>query len=199
MENNTLLSNEMEEMRSQIDLLKKKLEQQTIVNERSIRRAMKYKMSDINRTMVLTSVFGVFALVYCTWFFYSQGCSLAFVITTAAILVISVALTVYQRLRLGSIDFSEGNLVEVAGRLGKVRRHYYEWPKIAIPVIVPWLAWCIYEIFYIFGTDTFAIGMCVGALIGGLVGGVIGLRINRKVIRRADEILHNLEDLQKEK
>ena len=186
----------MEEMRSQITLLRNRLEQQAIVNERNIRRAMKSKMSDINRTIVLTSVFGLFALVYCTWFFYSQGCSLAFVITTAAILMICVALTIYQRFRLGCINFSEGNIVEVAQRLGKVRKHYYEWPKIALPILIPWFGWCIYEIISIFGTDAFAVGMCVGAAIGGLIGGITGLRINRKVIRRADEILRHLEELQ---
>ena len=48
MENNTLLSHELEQMRSQIGMLKQKLEQQTIVNDRHIRNSMKSKISDLN-------------------------------------------------------------------------------------------------------------------------------------------------------
>ena len=76
MENNTLLSHELEEMRSQISLLKEKLDKQTIVNEEHIRRSMKTKMSDINRIVSITIVLGVFALLYCTYFFYTMDFSL---------------------------------------------------------------------------------------------------------------------------
>ena len=73
MENNTLISHELEEMRAQLGTLKEKLEKQTIINESHIRNSMKSKMSDINRTMTGTIAAGIFALVYCTWYFSYQG------------------------------------------------------------------------------------------------------------------------------
>ena len=114
MENNTLLSHELEEMRSQIGLLKEKLEKQTIVNEQHIRRSMKSKMSDLTRTVAITIFAGVFALVYSTWFFWWQELSLAFIVATAVMLTVCIALTILQRVRLKSIDLSQNNLVEAA-------------------------------------------------------------------------------------
>ena len=53
MENNTIISHELEQMRSQIGMLKQKLEQQTIVNDRHIRNSMKSNISDLNSAVLL--------------------------------------------------------------------------------------------------------------------------------------------------
>ena len=198
MENNTLLSHELEEMRSQISLLKEKLDKQTIVNEEHIRRSMKSKMSDLTRTVAITIFAGVFALVYCTWFFWWQGLSLAFVVATAVMLTVCVALTILQRIRLKIIDFSQSNLVEAARTLAKVKKHYREWHWVAIPMLVVWFGWMMYEVVSRLGTEPYVIGFCCGAVVGGLIGGFIGFRINRKMVRKMSEILTEIEDLQKE-
>ena len=198
MENNTLLSHELEEMRSQIGLLKEKLEKQTIVNEQHIRRSMKSKMSDLTRTVAITIFAGVFALVYCTWFFWWQDLSLAFTVVTAVMLTVCLALTILQRVRLKSIDLSQSNLVGAAKTLAKIKKHYREWHWVAIPMLVVWFGWLMYEIISRFGTEPYVIGFCCGSLIGGLIGGFIGFRINRKMVRKMSEILTEIEDLQKE-
>lgn len=198
MENNTLLSHELEEMRSQIGLLKEKLEKQTIVNEQHIRRSMKSKMSDLTRTVAITIFAGVFALVYCTWFFWWQDLSLAFTVVTAVMLTVCLVLTILQRVRLKSIDLSQSNLVGAAKTLAKIKKHYREWHWVAIPMLVVWFGWLMYEVVSRLGTEPYVIGFCCGAVVGGLVGGFIGFRINRKMVRKMSEILTEIEDLQKE-
>lgn len=198
MENNTLLSHELEEMRSQIGILKEKLEKQTIVNEQHIRRSMKSKMSDLTRTVAITIFAGVFALVYCTWFFWWQDLSLAFTVVTAVMLTVCIALTILQRVRLKSIDLSQSNLVGAAKTLAKIKKHYREWHWVAIPMLVVWFGWLMYEVVSRLGTEPYVIGFCCGAVVGGLVGGFIGFRINRKMVRKMSEILTEIEDLQKE-
>ena len=198
MENNTLISHELEQMRSQIGILKEKLEKQTIVNELHIRKSMNSKMSDINKTVTITIFLGVFALVYCTWFFYSQGCSHAFVICTAVMLAFCLALTIVQRIVLGSIDLSRGNLVETATTLSKTKTHYQNWHKIAIPMLVIWFGWMLYEMTGILGLESpMAIGFLCGAAAGGIIGGILGFRINRKIVGKAAEILDQIEELQR--
>lgn len=198
MENNTLISHELEQMRSQIGILKEKLEKQTIVNELHIRKSMNSKMSDINKTVTITIFLGVFALVYCTWFFYSQGCSHAFVICTAVMLAFCLALTIVQRIVLGSIDLSRGNLVETATTLSKTKTHYQNWHKIAIPMLVIWFGWMLYEMTGILGLESpMAIGFFCGAAAGGIIGGILGFRINRKIAGKAAEILDQIEELQR--
>ena len=197
MENNsTLISYELEEMRAQLGMLKDKLEKQTIINETHIRNSMKSKMSDINKTVTGTIIAGVFALCYCTWFFYWQDFSLAFVIATFVMLAVCLGITIAQRVILGKMDFSQGNLVETAEKLSKIKKHYQDWYKIAIPMIIVWFGWMIYEMLSIHGMESpMAIGFCCGALIGGVIGGIIGMRINRKVARKATEILDQIAEL----
>ena len=197
MENNTLISHELEEMRAQLGMLKDKLEKQTIINETHIRNSMKSKMSDINKTVTGTIIAGVFALCYSTWFFYWQDFSLAFVIATFVMLAVCLGITIAQRVILGKMDFSQGNLVETAEKLSKIKKHYQDWYKIAIPMIIVWFGWMIYEMLSIHSLESpMAIGFCCGALIGGIIGGIFGMRINRKVARKATEILDQIAELQ---
>lgn len=198
MENEKFISQELEEMRSQIDILKNQLEKQVIVNDTHIRNSMKSKASDINRTVGATIFLGVIALIYCTWFFYSQGLSLLFVIATAIMLATCIILTIAQKAALGKLDFSSDNIVETAKILGKIKTHYSEWHRIAIPMILIWFGWLIYEVISTLGPSPMTIGFCCGAFIGGILGGIMGFRINRKVVRKASEILSQIAELQNE-
>ena len=192
-----MISYELEEMRAQLGMLKDKLEKQTIINETHIRNSMKSKMSDINKTVTGTIIAGVFALCYCTWFFYWQDFSLAFVIATFVMLAVCLGITIAQRVILGKMDFSQGNLVETAEKLSKIKKHYQDWYKIAIPMIIVWFGWMMYEMISIHGMESpMAIGFCCGAIIGGILGGILGMRINRKVARKATEILDQIAELQ---
>lgn len=198
MENNTLLSHELEQMRIQIGMLKQKLEQQAIVNDTHIRNSMKSKISDLNRTIGATIFAGIFAVIFAPMTFYIQGCSLTFIIATAVMLAVCLGLTIVQKMNLGKMmDLSQGNLVETAEKLSKVRTHYKEWYKIAIPMILVWGGWMIYEMVNTIGIESpTAIGFYCGAGVGLLIGGIIGARINRKVVRQANEILAQIEELQ---
>ena len=198
MENNTLLLHELEQMRTQIGMLKQKLEQQAIVNDTHIRNSMKSKISDLNRTILGTIFAGIFAVIFAPVTFYVQGCSLIFVIATAIMLAVCLGLTIVQKINLGSMmELSQDNLVETARKLSKVRTHYKEWYKIAIPMILVWVGWMIYEMVNTIGIESpTAIGFYCGAGVGLLIGGIIGFRINRKVVRQANEILAQIEELQ---
>lgn len=196
MENNTLL-HELEQMRTQIGMLKQKLDQQAIVNNIHIRNSMKSKISDLNRTVRGTIIAGVFAVVFCPMFLHILGCSLVFVIATALMIAICLGLTIVQKINLGKMaDLSQGNLVETAERLSKIRIHYKEWYKIAIPMILIWAGWLVYEAVQVLGVESpTAIGFYSGTGVGLIIGGILGARINRKVVRQANEILSQIEEL----
>lgn len=195
---NRLISHELEEMKIQIDNLKKKLEDQTIVNEKHIRNSFRTKISDINRTVTMTIIAGILALVYCTWFFHFKGLSLAFTIATGLMLAVCVLLTLIQKIQLSRIDISAGNLVETARDISKIRTHYKDWYKTAIPMIIIWFGWMTYEILTRFEMTPMTIGFLSGAATGGILGGIIGGRINKKIINRTEELLGYIEELQKE-
>ena len=195
---NRLISHELEEMKIQIDNLKKKLEDQTIVNEKHIRNSFRIKISDINRTVTMTVIAGILALVYCTWFFHFKGLSLAFTIATGIMLAVCIILTLIQKIHLSRIDISTGNLLESARDISKIRTHYKDWYKTAIPMIIIWFSWMIYEIVTRFEMTPMTIGFLSGAATGIILGGFIGGRINKKIINRTEELLGYIEELQKE-
>ena len=195
---NRLISHELEEMKIQIDNLKKKLEDQTIVNEKHIRNSFRTKISDINRTVTMTVIAGILALVYCTCFFHFKGLSLAFTISTGLMLAVCVLLTLIQKIQLSRIDISAGNLVETARDISKIRTHYKDWYKTAIPMIIIWFSWMTYEIVTRFEMTPMTIGFLSGAATGIILGGFIGGRINKKIINRTEELLGYIEELQKE-
>lgn len=198
MENNTLVSNELEQMRAQIGALKEKLDKQAIINDQHIRRSMKSRMSDINKTVTATIFLGVFALVYSTWFFYRQGCSIGFTILTGLMLAVCLGLTIVQKINLGKMDLSKGNLVETASYLSTLKRHYQNWYKIAIPMLVIWFGLMMYEMTQILDLkSSMAIGFYCGAATGAIIGGIAGFRINMKIVRKTTEILEQIEELQR--
>jgi len=192
-----MISNELEEMRAQIGILKEKLDKQTIVNEQHIRKSAKAKLSDINRTITGTIVAGTFALVYCTWYFNHLGLSLAFVVFTAVMLAVCLTLTILQKHTIGRLDFSQESIVYTAKKLSKVKSHYQEWYKIAIPMIIIWLSWMVHEMIRTLGISPFTIGFFCGAGAGAVIGGFLGWKINRKVVQKSTEILEQIEELQK--
>jgi hypothetical protein len=97
------------------------------------------------------------------------------------------------------MDFSKDNIVKTAEKLSKIKAHYQNWYKIAIPLVVVWFGWMIYEMINVLGMDSaMAIGFCCGAFVGGIIGGIAGFRINRKIARKAAEILEQIEELQRE-
>lgn len=51
---NMIYSQELEEMRSQVAILKKKLEKQAIINDAHIRNSMTAKQSDMTRIIAAT-------------------------------------------------------------------------------------------------------------------------------------------------
>ena len=195
MENN-IYSQELEEMRSQIAILKNKLDKQTIINDNHIRNSMKSKQSDMTKVIATTIFMGCCALPYCTWIFYKFGFSILFIVSTDIMLAVCIGLTIKQRFTLKNLDFTQGNLVDVAEKLNKVKTHYHEWIKIALPMILIWVSWLAYEILTKMEPSPMQMGFLSGSAVGVILGGFFGFRINRKIVRKSTEILKEIQELQ---
>ena len=128
--------------------------------------------------------------------FCYMGLSPVFIAATGLMLAVCVWLTIRQQFTLKGLDFSQGKLLEVAEKLSRVKVHYHEWIKIALPLIIVWFSWLMYEVIVHCGTDEpMTIGFCVGAAIGVVIGGILGNRVNRNIVRKSTEILEQIEEL----
>ena len=191
-----LYSQELEDMRQQIAILKKKLEKQAIISDAHIRNSMKSKQSDMTRVIAVTIFVGAISVPYCTWMFYKYGFSLLFIVATTIMLAVCIGITIKQRCSLKNLDFAHGNLLDVAEKLNKVKTHYHEWIKIALPLILSWLSWLVYEGVTRMEPGPLQMGFLSGAVVGVALGGIFGFRVNRKIVRKSTEILNQIKELQ---
>ena len=183
---------ELNELREQIALLKDKLQRQQIISEQNIIAAAQKGISKLNKTGNIWGIFGIFAVVYCSWAFHRFGFSDGFVIGTAIFLAICAAVTIYAHWGIRSIDVANGNLVDISQRLISFRKIYSRYHLYSVPMLLVWCYFLYYDAQRMLdNAEYFLIGGCVG----GLVGAVIGLKAHFKVIRETDNVLKNINEL----
>ena len=187
---------ELNELREQIALLKDKLQRQQIISEQNIIAAAQKGISKLNKTGNIWGIFGIFAVVYCSWAFHRFGFSDGFVIGTAIMLAICAAVTIYAHLGIRSIDVANGNLVDISQRLISFRKIYSNWHLFAVPAL---LVWCYFLYQDAQRMLDNAEGFLIAGCVGGLIGAVIGLKAHFKVIRDTDKVLKNINELMQQK
>ena len=62
-------------------------------------------------------------------------------------------------------------------------------------MIIPWFIWIIYEAYSIYGEES--VWFLGGSAVGVIIGGLVGTRINNNIIRRADELLEQIDEYKK--
>lgn len=182
----------LEEMKQQMALLKQKLEQQKIVNEKVLRSAMKKKFFGLNKRVRMIFVLGIFVAFWAPAHFSILGASNWFCGATFAILLFCALKTFLYQRKLWRLNFAQTNLLELSQELTLLRTRYKKWYKTALLMIVPWFVWLSIEIYLQQGPDS--LWLIGGCLIGGIIGGLIGTRINNNIIRRTDELLEQIEE-----
>lgn len=189
---------ETAQLKESLELLKKKLDQQEIVNQKLIRRAMKHNISQINRNGIFAMVLGSIAVPFCTLTFrYSTGFPWSFCIVTGIFLLICVIATWMIHKDIMKQDFMEQDLVTVSLALAKLKKQYADWLKFAIPCLILWLLWMGWEFVQIYDMKL-AIGFIISALIGGAIGGAIGYSKHRQTVKLAEKTMEQIEDLKNE-
>lgn len=191
---------EMDEMRQQMETLKKKLDAQEIVNDRLMRRSMKSTANKIvQRHNVVMAVgilmipFGYFSLVM------AGGLSIPFWIATCIFMVLSAAATYYIGFDLRDSRLMQGKLLEVRRKVARAKKLENQWLFISIPLVILWLAWFVYEAMLqnVDGNRS-GYGLMVGGAIGGIIGAIIGFSLHFKTQRQYQEIIDQIEDLSEE-
>ena len=193
-DNNTY---ELEEMKQQMLLLKKKLEQQKIVNDKMLRSAMKKKLYGLNKKARIMFIIGIFVAIGAPGYFTLVGFTPLFCAATTLMLLFSAFKTFQYHKKLWRLNLSESNLIELAEELTLLRTRSERWYRFAWCMIIPWGALMAYEATKIFGEElVWYIG---GSAIGLIIGGLTGTRINNNMIRRTDELLEQIEEYRNQK
>ena len=196
---NTIETNEILEMREQLASLKKRLENQEIVNERMIRETMSRKLSTLHRramALCAVSFIGIPAVLYTT---HNLGCSIVFACVTIALILVGVVAQFLTHYRIGR-DTLTGDLITTYNEVSRMKNIYQRWHYFSMPIFVAWLGWGAYEVYTNVSQDaTQLYAIIAGAGVGLVLGLIFGLRQHRENIRTAKEIMRQIEALKAQK
>ena len=195
---NQIEINEISEMREQLATLKKQLNNQSIINDRLIKEAISQKISHINRSGVAFTALCAFYIPAGFVSFRMIGLSLPFCIATSLLFLIFLVGMIIGHRDLRNQTLHSGDLISTYKAVARTRKVYQNWRKWAVPLAVVWVAWGGYDIYTNVTQDvellrTIAIAGSVGAIIGGIIGDIQ----HRKTLRATDEILRQIEELNK--
>ena len=192
----TLNTIELNEMKEQISLLRRKLEKETIVNEKLIRASMRDKLKAVKRkSYILCAV--VIAAIPCWVSPIFNYHSSWFIGTSIAILLISVIHEIYSNQLLSTQNYITGSLVDEVRKLNRYKQLTRQWHRFGILFLCIWLLWFVYEATSAGEIHVKSILIC--GLIGGIIGGAIGWTIYRKGQNAVSEVIEQIEELTGEK
>ena len=188
--------NEFEEMKAQLALLNKKLEQETIVNERLIRRSMKEKASSLRRKAIIESVVSLIMIPYFIWVMPQLiGLSTGFCMFVCFMLALALGYNYYIHSHFRPDEFVYGDLIKAKKDTLMLKKFYANWLKfIGIPFIIVFLGWFAFEIKQHFQGEELQ-SILGGMTIGIVLGVIIGTYRYLKTQRMADDILTQIEEL----
>lgn len=192
-------TNELQEMKEQLALLKDTLRKEQIVNDRLLREAMRGKVERIHRR---AWVVGLCALYVCTiglWSFYEIGLSKWFLGATVVMMIYSVVKTVLMHRRLAAHSVMTDDLRTVAHAAKRLKEDYIRALYGGMAMAFAWVVWLALEILLgqtIYAESSLvARGAVIGImLIGGIVGFIIGYRMHRRVLSLCDDIIRQVEE-----
>ena len=203
METKTENMNELEQMRRQLDILKRKLDKQEIINEQVIRSSMKSKMSWIDKYRWISLLAVPFvALCFLPMAMDMEAWGLYFftILMTAVSVIADFIIS-----RMPEQMFMNCSMLDLTDKLLKMKRYRRIQLFIGIVFIVLWLAWLFYDL-YSYGyagqddpdMKKYWIVFMVSVGIGALIGGIIGFFIFSKMQRTNDKIISQIEELRRE-
>ncbi len=191
------MNNEFEEMRQQMIILKEKLQQQDIVNEKVMRRTMKRNVSGINRRYTFVSILCILMIPYSYWAFVSlTGMSIYFWAATSVFMLLCFGYTVYNGRHLNSRLFSK-DLLKARTEVANAKKLDHDWLKIGIPICILWLGFLGYELYQLGLGDHF-IPTVILLAVCALAGAAVGLKIHFKNQDEYAEIIDEIDDFTKQ-
>lgn len=187
---------ELDEMRQQMAILKNKLNDQTIVNDRLIRRAVKNSVSTINKRYLVISIIAFAMIPYGYWAFVKlNGLSISLWIAMSVIMLAVIGFCIYNGHEMRKNDFVSNNLLDTKRKTLKAQKRDAMWPYFGIPVAIGWAAWTGWEMtqkmegdFLKYFVPWFIICITVGAL--------VGLKVHFKTQSHFRDIIEQIEDIE---
>ncbi len=191
---------ELEDLRQQVTLLREKLSNQELVTRRALLESIRLGVRKINNGSIVLPIIALLGAAFSYWAFrYFLSFSLEFSIFTVIFLVVAAVAHVLMHRRVMAVDVSQGNLVEVAKSVERLRRGYTMWPLFGVPFLIVWLMWLFLQEVTIIPDGPMKDGFMCGSLVGAVAGALISLRLRRRTMNMTRDIIKQIRELQEDK
>lgn len=185
--------NSLKEMQQQMQLLKDKLDKQTIVNGQMMRKAVSKGINNL-RTKTRAIYLAGLAAIFGAPSFYNLGCSIAFVIFSVVIALLGMAAAAYKN---RNIPDMEDDLLTVANKLARFKTVSADWIKIGMPILLVWFGVLLFDMHNRISPDSVEFRVLTSAIVLGVIVGVVsGLKIRRSILTSVDDLIDQINDLQ---
>ena len=182
---------QLEQMQRQIEMLRAKLESETIVSEGMMRRAMRDKVAGVRRNQIAVAAIGAFAIPYMLIVSRHMGMSVWLCAYTTVFLLTAIAYTIWAMRDISPGKLMSGQLVEAARSLMRFRLRSVRWFWIGIPALCVWLPWYTAETIGSLGM----VPALVSCGIGLAIGLALGIANYRKIMRQVADVLDQIKEL----
>ena len=187
----------LEEMRSQITILKEKVDKQAIVDDKLIHNVINTHTSDIKRKVFIAIVCGLLTVgISPLAFHHNLGLSWMFVIATDILMIYCISMEMYYKRMIADKTLMNASVLEVAQTVSRFKSGYKRYTLINWVVLLPiWLIWMFVEMYFNFSDNMELFwAMAAGLGVGIVVGGIIGLRLFVRIIDNANQIIKEIQD-----
>lgn len=197
---------EFEEMRQQLDILKNKLDNQTLINDKLIRQSMLNKMSFMKKytwvsfLVLLFIYYGyneVRIMFNMSWWFYGF---------TVLVMTFCVCFDAYIN-HVNKKEFLNGDLIATSLQMQRMKKLRKRSLLYGIFFMTIWVSWFVIELYNGSGAanggenTSMFYGILVGGGVGLIAGVAIGIwlylrmqRINSDIISQIDELTKDTKD-----
>lgn len=185
-----------DEMRSQLALLKEKVDSQNIINDRMMHEIVRTKTDSIWRKQLVSVICGIFVMLSCPVTFRTTfHCSWYFIIATELLMLWCVYREYSFKRIINDKKMMSGSMLEVAQTMRDFRDGYKKYTLFNIFLGLLWVAWLIIEVYLSFGDQIeYFWGMAVGLIVGLLIGGGIGFYLYQRIMNTAQDIIRQIEE-----
>ncbi len=187
--------NTLREMQQQMQQLREKLNKEQIINERLLQKSCRQTVDRLKFKSNLPIVFAIIAIL-CSPAYLSFGLSPWFLIFTCVLMLVSIVATILTNRHIPQMD---KDLVTATNELTRYKKIHAEWLKYSIPALIVWLGCLIWDFLR---NQTISkvefYGFIAGISTGLILGLILGLKIRRDQLNAADELISQIEELQKD-
>lgn len=186
----------LDEMRNQIAILRKKLDRQEIVSDRLLRDTMRTKVSDINKTKRFEYECCAICIIAYPLTAYFGLLEWPFVIASCVMILFCLISTIYMHRPVDRVNLMTEDLTTVARIMDRFKRQYDFWLRYITPsLIIPWLAWACYEYAWKNAPEGInPLWFCLPLIAGVAIGGYIGYTYHRKASNAAKRIREQITE-----